>query len=580
MNFVKKYREHFIYRLISLIFVILIFMMCAYIMIIRHSVSQTRQNALELNKRLLTQTEYHLQDYWDSLYNVAAAFCYSPTTLQYLSGDSFSPLQDSGELAFVFSNTLLLNDHILSAYLYNADLKQVAAMGKEFSFSAKPLKLCASMEIRTEALTGSNALYYKVFFPIYNLKNARYQTALGMCIFIMEPGTLDDMLKDSKATQNSQIFLLDASDQILSCTDRERQGTILSIREQQSSSSLYFYSHSLSLNEWKLASLIPERDMNQPDRMLNHITIAVFMISLLLFCVLIIYCNWQITLPIQHITKFIQNINKDPSARIALNRRDEVGIVADSLNKMLDENQKLQEKFLYSQQRIYEAELATKQAELLAYRSQINPHFLYNTFECIRGMALYHDEDDIAEITMALSNVFRYVVKGEDIVSVAEELEHILEYAKIIEYRFMGKISINITANKDVREKKVLKLFLQPLVENAVFHGLEQKITNGLVEVSITAPDESHLCFIVKDDGCGMEPEKLDDVRRQLNDRRNTLKIGLFNIYQRLKLFYGDRFEFEIESEQNKGTCITILIPNDIAERTDAGGGKNDNLHS
>ncbi|MCI8300988.1 MAG: sensor histidine kinase [Lachnospiraceae bacterium] len=580
MRFFKKYREHFIYRLTSLVFVILIFMLCTYILIIRHSARLTRENTLELNHRLLEQTEHYLQDTLGSLHNVAAAFCYSPAVLQCLSQDSPDYLQEGDALTFAFSNTLLLNDHILSAYLYNTDLQQVAAVGKEFPLSKDKLELCSSMEIRTEPLTDQNELYYKVLFPIYNLVNAPYQNALGMCVFIMEPKALDDILKDSKATQNSTVFLLDENDQILICTKKGKQGFILPEQEQKSNSSHYFCSRSLSMNKWRIASLIPEEDLNQPDRMLNHITIAVLMISLMLFCILIIYCNWQITFPMQQITKFIQNVNKAPSERLALNRRDEVGIVANSLNQMLDENQKFQEKFLFSQQRILEAELATKQAELLAYRSQINPHFLYNTFECIRGMALYHDEDDIADITMALSNVFRFAIKGEDIVSVEEELEHILEYAKIIEYRFMGKISINISANQEVREKKILKLFLQPLVENAVFHGLEQKMTRGSVQVSITEQNDSHLCFIVKDDGCGIEPEKLNGILRQLNNHKSSSKIGLFNIYQRLKLFYGDRFEFEIESEPNRGTRITILIPDEITELSDAGGEKNDDFHS
>lgn len=580
MNFFRKYRRHFVYRLSSFIFLILIFVLCAYILIIRYSAGLIRKNDLDMNKRLLAQAEQHIEDYLDSLYSVAATFCYSPTTLQYLSRDSLSRLQGSDELAYVFSNILLLNDHILSAYLYDSNFTQVAAMGKEFPLSADSLNFCSSMEVQAVTLAGNGAFYYKVSFPIYDLESAQYQNALGMCIFIMEPGSLDDMLKDSKATQNSRVFLLDESDRILTCTDGTGQAATLPKQEQHSSTSHYFDSYPLAVNKWKIVCLIPEKDLNHPDHILNQITIAVFAVSLLLFGILVFYYNWQITLPIQRITNFIQNIIKDPTARIPLKREDEMGIIADSLNQMLDDNQKLLEKLLHSQQRTFEAELAAKQAEILAYRNQINPHFLYNTFECIRGMALCHDEDDIAEITLALSNIFRFAVKGEDIVSVGEELEHILEYAKIIEYRFMGKISINITASQEVSEKKMPKFFLQPLAENAVFHGLEPKMTDGLVKVSVTAPDDSHLCFVVEDDGYGIEPEKLKDILEHLNDRENTAQIGLFNIYRRLKLFYDDRFEFHIESEPGSGTRITILIPDIIAEIPYAGGGNNDNFYS
>lgn len=228
---------------------------------------------------------------------------------------------------------------------------------------------------------------------------------------------------------------------------------------------------------------------------------------------------------------------------------------------MLDEKQKMQLEIEQLKYLAYETELSKKQAEILAYRSQINPHFLYNTFECIRDMALFYDVDDIAELTMALSNVFRFAVKGTDMVTVENELDHIREYAKIVNYRFMGKICIEIEAENSILNCSVLKLLLQPLVENAVFHGLEQKIENGTVWVRVFSSDDQKLCFVVEDDGCGIEPEHLKQITASLETEKNTTKIGVFNIYQRLKLHYGKQFSFDIKSISGKGTCITIMIP-------------------
>lgn len=173
----------------------------------------------------------------------------------------------------------------------------------------------------------------------------------------------------------------------------------------------------------------------------------------------------------------------------------------------------------------------------------------------------FYDVDDIAELTMALSNVFRFAVKGTDMVTVENELDHIREYAKIINYRFMGKIRIEIDAENAILNCKVFKLLLQPLVENSVFHGLEQKIENGTVWVHVFSPDHATLCFVVEDDGCGIEPERLKQILASLEIEKNTTKIGVFNIYQRLKLYYDDKFSFDIKSSLKKGTCITISIP-------------------
>ena len=181
--------------------------------------------------------------------------------------------------------------------------------------------------------------------------------------------------------------------------------------------------------------------------------------------------------------------------------------------------------------------------QVLAYRNQINPHFLYNTFECIRAMALYYDADEIAEITMALSRIFRYAIKGDNVVTVADEIRNIREYDKIIHYRFGGRIRVDIQVEEEAEDKELIKLILQPIVENSIFHGLEQKLEDGLVAVKVEIVRETWLlAYGGGDDGCGMQQETVD---RHLSDERQVAghcssskdSIGLTNIYQRLQLF-------------------------------------------
>lgn len=562
MKFFKRCREHFIYRLAMLILLILLFLLCLCILIGRHSMRLTRQNTLDMNERLLAQAQNSIHEYLESLYNITTVFCYSPTTLTYLSGDSYSRLPDSDELAEVFSNILLLDEHILNANLYNTRLQHVAAMGKEISLPEQKRQIPAGMEIHPKPLyDGRGNLYYELLFPIYDLDSPQFQKLLGMCSFLLEPDCLAGTLTGSQATEHTGVFLLDASGTILTAAGEIYFGSSFPPERQKSDADHYYYSLPLPFNGWRLVSLIPEYELRSSAHWMKYATYIACLVSLLSFGILIFYYNHYITRPILHISEFIQNINTHPKDRLHFDRADEIGIIANNLNHMLDDAYSLQAKLQLSQRRIYESELAKKQAELLAYRNQINPHFLYNTFECIRGMALYHDADDIAEITLSLSNVFRFAVKGADIVSIDDEVNYILEYAKIIEYRFRGKISIDVEAGEPVRSKKVFKLLLQPLVENAVFHGLEPKNSEGLVDVRIFSPEHGRLCFIVEDDGCGIEPEKLNEILGTLESHENTSRVGLSNIYQRLKLFYNDRFTFRIDSTPGTGTCITIHIP-------------------
>ena len=151
-----------------------------------------------------------------------------------------------------------------------------------------------------------------------------------------------------------------------------------------------------------------------------------------------------------------------------------------------------------------------------------------------------------------------------DSVEVEDEVNYIQEYAKIIQYRFMGKIRIIVNLEEAVRKKKVIKLILQPLVENAVFHGLERKIERGEVRVQISKGSEFPLLLVVEDNGCGIEEDMLADIRSGLEKEKSGNGIGIANIYQRLKLFYGNDMHFQIESEYGKGTRIEIGIPDEI----------------
>lgn len=263
---------------------------------------------------------------------------------------------------------------------------------------------------------------------------------------------------------------------------------------------------------------------------------------------------------IERLTCLMQEVQEGSmDMQVGSDDRDEIGMLYRGFGSMMKRIRTLINE-------VYLGKITQKEAELKALQAQINPHFLYNTFECIRSMALYYDVEDIAEITMALSNVFRFAVKAENIITVEDEINYMREYAKIIDYRFMGKIEVHIDAEEEVLKKPVIKLMLQPLVENAVFHGLEQKIEEGEVDVSIRRTGVSHMLFVIEDNGCGIEPAKVVWLRNTLGTNLNRKGIGISNIYQRLKLFYEEDVKFEIESKVGEGTRITIIIPDNVKE--------------
>ena len=561
----KRLKDSLWLQLIAFTALIMFFLLAAYAVTDSYSGKILRDRTIDLNDKILLQVEGKMEDFHDTLNHVATSMAYAPTTYDYFTMDPVARVMVSEDLSEIFSNTVLLESDIAGIYLYDTSLNQIAAMGKAADTPDFVQSLKKQMEFGDIFyLNQAGVPFYTVYFPVYDLNNRQYGIQTGMCVMMMRTDNLSGLLEDSQATENTQVFLLDGNNQIIA--SRGNNGLEeLDRSRMRSTDEFYVKVRSVRMDGWKVVSRIPESEMNSSmDDGKKFVTIA-YVLAFALLILLVWFCYKRFVGPLHQVDLFIQKIVDRPEERMEIGREDEIGTVVQSLNHMLDARQKMNQEIQESQRRMYEAEIAKKQLQVLAYRNQINPHFLYNTFECICSMALYYEVDDIAEITMALSKVFRFAVKGENIVSVEEEVSYIREYAKIIDYRFMGKIDVDIEMEDAVKEKRVIKLMLQPLVENAVFHGLEQKLEDGEVNVSIHMHGEDHIMFVVEDNGCGIEPARLVWMRDNLDSRPTGQKgIGVANIYQRLKLFYGDDVVFQIESRLGEGTRITIIIPDEL----------------
>ncbi len=203
------------------------------------------------------------------------------------------------------------------------------------------------------------------------------------------------------------------------------------------------------------------------------------------------------------------------------------------------------------------------QFEMLA--SQINPHFLYNTLETIRMKAHSAGDKEVANAIKLLGKSMRHVLeKGGRPTSLSSELEYISIYLEIQKLRFNNRLDYEIVVDEEINTEKylILPLLLQPIVENAIIHGLENKISGGFIRINIFREQE-RLLVSVSDNGVGMQPQELEDLLKHMRGERGSEagSIGLYNIYQRINLFYGEPYGIEITSEPDKGTCVTAVLP-------------------
>ncbi len=253
--------------------------------------------------------------------------------------------------------------------------------------------------------------------------------------------------------------------------------------------------------------------------------------------------------------------NGDLTARIDIPHVDELDTLAENLNTMTGQIDVLIKKNMEEQKNF-------QKAEMKALQAQITPHFLYNTFDTIVWLAEEEKTDEVVRITKAFSDFLRISLsRGHEWITIGQELDHIKNYLTIQKIRYADILNYKIEADENLLDMKMIKLVLQPLVENAIYHGIKNKRGRGELSVSVKYSNEikTKIRFEVKDNGAGFTRERLEEVRQELSAGASetlTSVYGLYNVNKKLKLYYGEQTTgLVIESEPGKGSVISFEIP-------------------
>ncbi|MDQ0112793.1 sensor histidine kinase [Paenibacillus harenae] len=556
-------------QIVYLILIMLIILLISFIVSNSIAKSTVELKVTESATKIMLQVEETITSFYKDMDGISYSLLYSPTIQSYLgTNEILSRILMNNDIASQFSSTLALKENIRGIQIYDNESKMIASEGR----SIEPLAVSRVSDIRYSGImrNASGGLYYTIAVPIYNLQNNYVlKDYRGMSLFIMDVSNFDTILNKSKITPNAKLMLLDNANKIISSTNVESVITDFDTEAWRKDSRYIVQEITLSYTGWKIVSVIPKDELLQDLDTVKQLNVATYVIIFSIFCLFLLIFYGRILKPVKSLLDFVKSYAKSGGRRrFNIVYHNEIGVLADNLNKMLDDIDMLSSDVQIAQKQMYEAEIVKKQMEIAAYRNQINPHFLYNTLECIRAMAFYYKADDIADISASLSNMFRYSVKGDNIVTVQDEIAHLKEYAAIIDFRFRGKIQVVIQADETLLAEQTLKMLLQPIVENAVFHGLERKIDPGKVTVIISRTSGNRIRLSISDNGLGMNVDKLKELKACLHQfeepgfMMNTgdKGIGLANIYRRMKLFYGDQADMEIESDLNTGTTVSIAF--------------------
>ncbi|NQX67184.1 sensor histidine kinase [Paenibacillus alba] len=305
------------------------------------------------------------------------------------------------------------------------------------------------------------------------------------------------------------------------------------------------------------------KDLNK----LRTASYTLFFIAVLLVSVPYYILMMNLLKPLSKLMAFMKRLKRENlnalNSKVNLEGYAEIEVISTEFNTMLERIHELTDRLVQTSTQLYQSEIEKQRMEFAFLRSQINPHFLFNTLDSLKGLALAKGNKDIYEMAAALSRMLRYSIKGGDEVSLEEELKVVSSYVKIHQLRFFGRIGYELYCPEHLLPIRVPKMILQPIVENAISHGLEPLPEGGVVRISVQKNDEAMLEIIISDNGYGMEPARLAYLTELINAKQTTSTehIGVTNVNNRIKYSYGDAYGITLHSTSGKGTEVRMILP-------------------
>lgn len=394
----------------------------------------------------------------------------------------------------------------------------------------------------------------------------------GYINIVYENSYLSDILADNSSKYSGASYVVNTHGTIMVANKEGYVGENFPVKlsdlrasntsryDMFSSTQAFYFVGNEMPNGWSLVQTVSVKEFNKE---MNHLIVLAAGIVLLVLGIslgFVWYVTSRIAYPAKELMESMKTLAKDNEyPRVKIVSNDEIGMIGLEYNKMAENIETLIEK-------VYKMELTQKQAELEFLQMQINPHFLYNALDTISWMALAKGNMDVSEMTIALAELLRATIKKESFVTLREEMNTVKDYLLIQQERFGDKISAEYFVEEDAYSCMVPNFILQPVIENAIIHGLEPKIEKGKVSINISIQDE-FLTFLVEDNGVGMDETEILDLYKKCRENNTKQSIGLKNVYRRLLLCYGEASMLKIESKKEQGTRISFLIPRNISKK-------------
>lgn len=410
---------------------------------------------------------------------------------------------------------------------------------------------------------------------VYNRAVRTLETCeiVGYITFLYDDQGLKERLDVIAGNNNGFLGLYDSKNDVLICRDNiDKEAYLQALADQDLSDAqggitftvdgigkMLLCSNEVMNDGWYFLSAVSNDDIYEMHSLLVLMILSFAVIAILLILSITVLNHTIITGPIAHIMDVVKKIqNEDYDISLDIHTGDEIEILADNLNIMarrIDElvNQNLK------------ANLAYKEMQITQLQHQIKPHFLYNTLECINALSQLGRTEDVRIITSAFAKLMKNRMSDANFTTVKEEQACVDAFLQIYQTMQAGQLNYSITVDPQCEGLRIPRMIVQPLVENAVLHGIVPSARLGTCTVEVYRENE-HLCIQVSDDGVGLSRETLESVNRYIEGKANeddkkNLGIGTRNVVDRIRYVYGASGSISVLSDAEWGTSITLMLP-------------------
>lgn len=578
LNFKIKYK---------LIYSVLPFLIISYAIILYSTFfifyNQTKSIITQQATQNIEQKTERFNTYIDKLYNMIDTITFSKSIQNgLLLNQEEMILKEKQvfiqELSENINNIMISNDKYVRTVCIRNSYDESLLLGATYD---RPLneyiQRMNKIRDKTNQQAGKLALSYdrlnvKILTAtrtIYKLDATYPASEIGMILVDFDLGFFYEIARSENENKYITLVLLSDTNDVIANTTPilDEECIILGNKTSIDYNNKHYkvIKQTSTYGNWKVISVINETDLYSDLYKIFFLQIGLVLLSIFILLMAIIHFSNSISRQFNHfINKLNNTTNINANSLIEITSKDEFAELAQVYNQMMNRIDNLIKT-------VYAQNLLVKTAEFKAFQAQINPHFLYNTLDSINGLVELNKLDETKKTVMALANIMRMTIKGEDFMTVKLSMEYINQYLYIEKTRFQNKILFLIDVPDSMMNYVIPKLIIQPIIENAILHGVYHLLTQGMIAI-LGREYEDCIVFCIKDNGVGIPQsiiEKINNIHVTNVDTEKLSKksLGLINIERRIQLLYGENYGLVIENIQQGGTSVTIRLPKIINEK-------------